>query len=135
MTRTELRDRIALHLEIRRPLATRVCHWLWRLHDEVGAVHGEVGLVRMLGSTQGVGVLIATVDYQQHAVGCAWCGEWIADHKEALTEGTRSLLLDNADLPRELQPLDLRPAVIYCGSCWASHGSILRDRLEIAGAP
>lgn len=135
MTRTELRDHLAFHLRIRKPLATRICHWLWRLHEEVQAVHGEVGLAQVEGSTQGVGVLIATVDYKAHAIGCAWCGEWIADHMQAITEGTRSFLLDNADLPRELQSLDLRPAVIYCGTCWKEHGPVLQGRLEIAGAP
>ena len=78
-----------------------------------------------------VGVLVATVDYATHEVGCAWCGLFIASHAEALTEGTRAVQLDPDDLPRELRELNLRPAVLYCAECWPNLAEFLRQRFEV----
>ena len=133
--RAELRDNVARMLRVRRPVATRVCHWLRLLHEQLDAVHGAVGLVPIRGNAHGVNLLVGTVDYAAHAVGCAWCGLFIADHGEALVDGTRCVTVDPDSLPRELGELELRPAVIYCADCWQALGPTLRDRLDVAGRP
>lgn len=133
----ELRDSIARVLRVRRPVAWRIVRWLReRLHEQLDVVHGEAGVVPFRSPVHDVGVLVATVDYSTHEVGCAWCGLFIASHLEALAEGTRAVQLDPAGLPRELQELRLRPAVLYCAECWPELGPTLRERFGLEeGAP
>ena len=128
----ELRDSISRVLRVRRPVAWRVVRWLHdRLHEQLQVVHGEVGVVPFRSETADVGVLVVTADYDTHEIGCAWCGEFIASHLEALTEGSRAVQLDPDELPRELHELRLRPAVLYCSTCWPSLAPALRERYGI----
>ncbi len=130
MTLDELKDGVARMLRVRRPVASRVVRWLRQLYER-NAVHGEAGLVPFVGGAHGLNVLVGTVDYRDHAVGCAWCGEFIADHAEALVEGSRAVVLDPDSLPRDLAPLQLHPAVLYCGGCWATLAPHLRAVLGV----
>lgn len=131
----EIRDAVARVLAVRKPVAWRVVRWLRdRLHEETGVVHGEAAVVPFRSSTVDVGVLVATVDFATFEVGCAWCGLFIASHGEALVEGTRAIQLDPDDLPRELQELRLRPAILYCAECWPTLAPFLRERLGIEEA-
>lgn len=131
----ETRDGVARVLAIRKPLAWRVVRWLReRLHETLDAVHGEAAIVPFRSQEHDVGVLVATVDYDTLEVGCAWCGFFIASHGEALVEGTRAVQLEPSDLPRELQELRLRPAVLYCAECWTEHADVLRRRLGVEEA-
>lgn len=129
---TVLRDSIATVLGVRRPVATRVIRWLHdRLHDQLGVVHGEVGVVPFRSAVHDVAVLVATIDYSTLEVGCAWCGEFIASQGEALVDGTRAVQIDPDDLPRELRDLHLRPAVLYCAECWRERAEVLRVRFDV----
>lgn len=126
-----LRDNIATVLRVRRPIAWRIVRWLReRLHEQLGVVHGEAGVVPFRSATQDVGVLVATVDYLHLEVGCAWCGEFIASQGEALVEKTKAIVIDPQHLPRELQAIGLRPAALYCAECWDQYADHLRERYD-----
>lgn len=128
----EIRDGIAAVLGVRRSVAWRVVRWLREeLFERRDLVHGEAAIVPFRSETVDVGVLVATVDFRTLEVGCAICGEFIASQGEALVEGTRAVQLDDADLPRELRELRLRPAVLYCADCWRAHGDAIRAALEL----
>lgn len=128
----EIRDDVARVLKVRRPVAWRIVRWLReRLHEQLATVHGEVGIVPFRSQAVDVGVLVATVDYSNLEVGCAWCGEFIASQGEALVEATKAVQLDADDLPRELRDLNLRPAVLYCAGCWRNLAPVLRERYDV----
>jgi len=132
VTREQLRDRIATVLDVRRSVAVRVVRWLReRLHDGLGIVHGEAGVVPFRSGDDSVGVLVATVDYTTQEVGCAWCGLYAASHRTPLEAGTRAVMLGADLLPHELADLRLRPAVLYCAECWPTIGDFVRQRLGL----
>lgn len=136
MTPTELRDNVAKVLGVRRPVAARVVRWLReQLHEQRNVVHGEAGVVPFRSTTSDVGILVATVDYAALEVGCAWCGLFMASHREALVDGTRAVVVGDEYLPHELRELRLRPAVLYCAECWPQVGEWIRQQLGVeAGA-
>lgn len=133
---TEIRDAVARVLRVRRPVAWRIVKWLHgHLYERLATVQGEAAVVPFRSSSVDVGVLVATVDFSTFEVGCAWCGEFIASHGEALVEGTRAVQLDPDDLPHELRALRLRPAVLYCAECWPTLAPHLRAQFGIEEAP
>lgn len=115
-----LRDRIAHQFRLRKPEALRVSYWLRRLFEE-DKVHSECGLVPYRPTSHPVHSLVCTVDWENPAVGCAWCGEWAADMGQRLADGFKLVGLVDTSLPHDVRKLDLAPAVLYCGDCFTKH--------------
>jgi hypothetical protein len=94
---------------------------LFNSHD---LVHSEVSIVpygQKVEDTASVASLIGTVDYDQKALGCAWCGEWAADSGQPLQNYFKIIVLHPDWLPYDIRNLALRPAVLYCEDCWKTH--------------
>lgn len=116
----DLRDQIARTLHLRRPEALRVVYWLQTLHSRQDAVHGECALVPYRTSDS-VRSLVCTVDWDQRAIGCAWCGEWAADSGQQLAADFKLIVLTPTFLPVDVRQLRLDPAVLYCGDCMSKY--------------
>ena len=125
---TDHRNHIAKAFRLPKPKALRVCYWLERLFQK-RVVHDNVSLV--LFSTEDVRSLIVTVDFDTKECGCALCGEFAAESGQRLDEDFKLVGLYNEYLPREIQDLNLKPAVLYCNACFAEHGAWLRREYNI----
>lgn len=121
------REHVARTLNLSRSKALRVVYWLQRLHER-DIVHGDVGIVGFKHSEQGIGVLVATTDYSNGEIGCAWCGEWLGEHAKPLQPNTRAIYIGRRDLPHDIRELGLSPAILYCAECWGQYDSILLQR-------
>ena len=122
------RNHIAKAFKLPKSIALRVCYWLERLHSKA-LVHDNVSLVQF--SMDSVQSLVVTVDFDTKECGCALCGEFAAESGQHLDDDFKLVGLFNEYLPRELQSLYLKPAVLYCNACFAEHGEWLRREYNV----
>ena len=97
--------------------AQRVIHWLKRLNEH-NLTHDAVGIVQFGSAKSSV---IGTVDYKTGELGCAWCGEFAAESGQPIDKDFKLIGLCAAYLPYDIVPLNLRPHVLYCDSCFAAN--------------
>lgn len=126
-----LRDQIALNLRMDRSKALRVTYWLKRLQEVYSLTHADVGIVPFRSEATDSNTLVATVDWQAKAVGCALCGEWAADSGSHLSSGFKLAVPADSFLPYDLRGLDLRPAILYCIDCFTRDRDWIRQTIEV----
>lgn len=109
-------------------------YWLGRMHEDC-LVHGEVALVPYKDTAQAVASVVATVDYDEKAIGCAWCGEWAADSGQPIQSYFKLVVLHPEWLSHDVRRLKLHPAVLYCLDCWTEHKAQFIRGFDIDAAP
>ena len=120
MSKPTLQQRLVRAFKLSKSPALRVTYWLKRLYDD-NLVHGDCGLVPYTPESEPVRSLVCTVDWDQRAIGCAWCGEWAADSGQPLDRDFKLVVLAPVFLPRDVRDLRLHPAVLYCNGCFDTH--------------
>lgn len=122
------RNHIAKAFKLPKSKALRVCYWLERLSEKL-LVHDNVSLVPF--STVEIRCLVVTVDFKTKECGCALCGEFAAESGQRLDEDFKLVGLFNEFLPKEIQELNLKPAVLYCNACLTEHDVYFREQYNI----
>lgn len=126
-----LRDQLALNLKLDRSKALRLTYWLKRLHEVYSLAHGDVGMVPFRSEATDSNTLIATVDWREKAIGCAYCGEWAADSGAHLSGGFKLAVPADSFLPYDIRGLNLRPALLYCADCFNRDRDWIRQTIEV----
>ena len=120
MSKPTLQQRLVRAFKLSKSPALRVTYWLKRLYES-DLVHSDCGLVPYTPESEPIRSLVCTVDWDQRAIGCAWCGEWAADSGQPLDKDFKLIVLAQVFLPHDVRSLGLHPAVLYCNGCFDTH--------------
>lgn len=120
MSKPTLQQRLVRAFKLHKSPALRVTYWLKRLYES-DLVHADCGLVPYTPESEPIRSLVCTVDWDQRAIGCAWCGEWAADSGQPLDKDFKLVVLASVFLPHDVRDLRLHPAVLYCNECFGQH--------------
>lgn len=134
LSKPALQQRLARAFKLHKSPALRVTYWLKRLY-EADLVHSDCGLVPYTPESEPIRSLVCTVDWDQRAIGCSWCGEWAADSGQPLDKDFKLIVLAQVFLPHDVRNLGLRPAVLYCNGCFAQHRDQFVSGFDAVFAP